>query len=199
VIAVGGVYAGPLETGEKVLKALREFGAPVADLFQPMPFSAAQTMADALWPRGHQYWKSTFLTGLPDEAIDVITEHFATIPSPMTPVLVDHNGGGAVARMAADETVFAHRGWVFNFLISSIWTDPGDTERNIAWTRDFMSAMQPFAADAAYVNYLGPESDDAIRQAYGATYQRLVAVKDRYDPFNVFSLYQNVKPTAAIL
>jgi hypothetical protein len=93
--------------------------------------------------------------------------------------------------------VFAHRGWVFNFLISSIWADPDDAERNIAWTRDFMSAMQPFAADAAYVNYLGPESDDTIRQAYGATYQRLVVVKDRYDPLNVFSLYQNVKPTAA--
>jgi FAD/FMN-containing dehydrogenase len=112
-------------------------------------------------------------------------------------VLIDHNGGGAIARMAADETVFAHRGWVFNFLISSIWADPQDTETNIAWTRGFMREMQPFAADAAYVNYLGPESDETVRHAYGTAYQRLVAVKDRYDPGNVFSLYQNVKPTAA--
>jgi len=198
VIAVGGVYAGPLETGERALRALREFGLPLADIYQPMPFSVAQTMADPLWPRGHQYWKSTFLTGLPDEAIDVVTEHVAAIPSAMTPVLVDHNGGGAISRMPVDGTAFAHRHWSYNFLISSIWADPADTEANIAWTRRFYAAMEPYAANAAYVNYIGQEAEARIRDAYSATYARLVAVKDAYDPANLFRLYQNVRPSSSV-
>ena len=196
VIAVGGVYAGPPEEGEKAVAALRAFGPPVADIFQPMPFSAAQTMADPLWPRGHQYWKSSFLRGLPDEAIDVVIEHFASIPSPMTPVLIDHNGGGAIARVAAEETAFGHRGFTFNLLISSIWSDAADSASNVGWTRRFMSAMQPHSADAQYVNYLGAEGDERPADVFGASYDRLVAVKDAYDPQNVFNLYHNIRPSA---
>ena len=158
--------------------------------------SAAQTMADPLWPRGHQYWKSSFLRGLPDDAIDVVVEHFASIPSPMTPVLVDHNGGGAIARVPAEETAFGHRGWTFNLLISSIWSDAADTASNVAWTRRFMSAMQPHSADALYVNYLGAEGDERPADVFGASYERLVAVKDAYDPGNVFRLYHNIRPSA---
>jgi FAD/FMN-containing dehydrogenase len=198
VIAVGGVYAGPPEEGEKAVAALRAFGPPVADIFQRMPFSAAQTMADPLWPRGHQYWKSSFLTGLPDDAIEVVVEHFASIPSPMTPVLVDHNGGGAIARVPAEETAFGHRGWTFNFLISSIWSDAADGARNVDWTRRFTTAMQPHAANAQYVNYVGAEGDERPAELFGASYARLVGVKDRYDPDNVFSLYHNIPPSAGV-
>ena len=198
VIAVGGVYAGPPEDGEKAVAALRAFGPPVADIFQPMPFSAAQTMADPLWPRGHQYWKSSFLTGLPDDAIDVVVEHFASVPSRMTPVLVDHNGGGAIARVSAEETAFGHRNWTFNLLVSSIWSDAADSASNVAWTRRFMTAMQPYAADAQYVNYVGAESDERPADLFGSSYDRLVAVKDRYDPGNVFNLYHNIPPSTGV-
>jgi len=116
----------------------------------------------------------------------------------MTPVLVDHNGGGAISRMPVDGTAFAHRHWSYNFLISSIWADPADTEANIAWTRRFYAAMEPYAANAAYVNYIGQEEEARIRDAYGATYDRLVAVKDAYDPANLFRLYQNVRPSSSV-
>jgi hypothetical protein len=109
-----------------------------------MPYSAAQTMADVLWPRGHHnYWKSSYLKDLSDEAIATIVDHFATVPSPKTVILVEHDGGGAISRVGHDETAYAHRDLTYNFLISSEWRDHADSERNIRWPRQFWEAMQP--------------------------------------------------------
>ena len=193
---MGGVYAGTLETGEQVLRPLREFGPPTADIFQPMPYEAAQTMADFLWPRGfYNYWKSSFLTGLVDSAIDTILDFFAQAPSARTVVVIEHNGDGAMTRVATEDTAFGHRNWPYNFLVTSIWTDPAHSEANIQWTRNFYDAMQPFLADAAYVNYLGEEGEERIRAAYTpAKYERLCALKKKYDPTNLFRLNQNFKP-----
>jgi len=196
IVAMGGVYAGALETGEQVLRPLREFGPPAADIFQPMPYEAAQTMADFLWPRGfHNYWKSSFLTGLVDSAIETIFDFFAQAPSARTVVVIEHNGDGAMTRVATEDTAFGHRNWPYNFLVTSIWTDPAHSEANIRWTRNFYEAMQPFLADAAYVNYLGEEGEERIRSAYTpAKYERLCALKKKYDPTNLFRLNQNFKP-----
>jgi FAD/FMN-containing dehydrogenase len=196
IVAMGGVYAGALEAGEHALRRLREFGPPAADIFQPMPYEAAQTMADFLWPNGfYNYWKSSFLTGLVDGAIDIILDFFARAPSPRTVVVIEHNGDGAMNRVAAEDTAFGHRNWPYNFLVTSIWTDPAHSEANIQWTRDFYHAMQPFLADAAYVNYLGEEGEERIRSAYTpAKYERLCALKKKYDPTNLFRLNQNFKP-----
>jgi FAD/FMN-containing dehydrogenase len=197
VIAIGVCYAGPIEEGERVLKPLRDFGRPLADAIHVMPYSAAQTMADVLWPPGHHnYWKSSFLKDLSNEAIERIADHFATVPSSQTVVLVEHDGGGAISRIGRDETAYAHRDLTYNFLISSEWADHADSERNIRWTREFWEAMQPFLAKAVYVNYTSDEGDEVIKAAYaGNVYERLVALKNTYDPTNLFRLNQNIKPT----
>jgi FAD/FMN-containing dehydrogenase len=195
VVAMGGVYTGPLDEGEKVLQSLREWGPPVADIIQPMPYSAAQTMADTLWPHGFQnYWKSGFLNGLSDEAIDTIVDHFATVPSQMTTVVIEHNGEGAMNQVGRNETAFGHRDWSYNLLITSMWADAAETEQNIAWTREFWKAMAPFTTGGVYLNYLGSEGQDRVRAAYGENYERLAAIKNKYDPENFFRLNQNIEP-----
>jgi FAD/FMN-containing dehydrogenase len=198
ILGIGGVYTGPLDTAEAALAPLRRFGPPAVDAIQPMPYSAAQTMADFLWPPGSlNYWKSGFLKELSDDAIETILAFSATAPSPRTVVVLEHNGHGAMTRVGADETAFGYRNWPFNFLVTSIWGDPADTDANIRWTREFCDAMEPFLADAVYVNYLGEEGEERIRSAYSpATYARLAALKKKYDPANLFRLNQNIKPVA---
>jgi FAD/FMN-containing dehydrogenase len=189
---------GPLDVGEKVLRPLREFGPPAADIFQRMPYSAAQVMADFLWPAGClNYWKSSFLHELSDAAIDTIVAHYAQAPSPRTIIVLEHNGDGAMSRIAEDVTAFGHRRWPYNLLVTSVWTNSAETEANVAWTRRFWDAMKPFLADAVYVNYLGDEGEERVRAAYGAKYERLVALKNTYDPTNLFHMNQNIRPSRA--
>ena len=196
IVAMGGVYAGELNTGENVLRPLRSYGPPVADIFQPMPYSAAQTMADFLWPRGvYNYWKSSFLRELSDVAIDTILRFFSNTPSQKTVVVLEHLGDSAVSRVADEETSFGHRNYPVNFLVTSIWTHPDESEANIRWTREFWGAMKPFLADAVYLNYIGDEGEERIQAAYGmAKYNRLAALKKKYDPGNLFCLNQNIRP-----
>ena len=196
VVIIYMVYAGPIEEGEQVVKPLREFGPPVADQVRPMPYMEVQTMADELWPHGFQnYWKSNFLEDLSDDAIDTITTYSTTIPSPRTTVIIEHDGGAA-NYVSKDETAFNHRDESYNLLITSLWADPAESETNIQWTREFWEAMQSFTPGAVYVNYLGAEGEDRIKAAYGANYERLVDLKNKYDPTNLFRLNQNIKPDA---
>ncbi len=125
VVGLGGVYAGPVEEGEKVLQALRQYGPPLVDMFQPMPYSAAQRMADFLWPPGlHNYWKSSYLTALSDNAVDVIVDFFTRVPSPRTVIVLEHNGDSAWDRVPDSATAFGQRAWPYNFLVTSAWSDP---------------------------------------------------------------------------
>ncbi len=196
IFAIFAVYAGDLQTGEQVLRPLRNFGQPMADLIQPMPYSAVQVMADDLFPRGAlNYWKSNFLTGLDDAAIDTIREYISRVPSPLTVVIIDHYGNGAVQRVGEREMAFPHRTGDFNIVITSQWTDPEDTEKNILWTRELWEAIQPFSTYAAYVNYIGDEGEDLVKKAYGSNYESLAELKKKYDPTNFFRLNQNIKPT----
>jgi FAD/FMN-containing dehydrogenase len=198
VAALSGIYTGSIEQGEKALRALRQYGPPAVDNFQPMPFAAAASMADDLFPRGlYNYWKSGFLTELSDAAIDTAVEFYDRVPSPMTIVIFEHNGNGAMERVGVADTAFGYRNWPYNLLVTSIWADPADTEANVRWTRELWDAMQPFLADAVYVNYLGEEGEDRVRQSYPpATFERLVALKTKYDPGNLFRINQNIKPKA---
>lgn len=200
VVGLGGVYAGPLEEGEKVLRPLREYGPPLADMFRPMPYNAAQRMADFLWPPGlHSYWKSSYLTALSDAAIEVIVDFFARVPSGRTVIVLEHNGDSAWDRVPDSATAFGRRAWPYNFVVTSAWSDRKDTERNIAWTREFFNAMRPFAAEGAYVNYLGgDEGRDGLKAAYGAKLARLAALKSKFDPTNLFRMNQNIAPSAVI-
>jgi len=196
IVGIGGVYIGPLDEGERALRPLREFGPPGADIYQAMPYSAAQTMADFLWPRGlYSYWKSSFLKSLSDGAIDTILDFYAKTPSPRTVIVLEHDGDSAWSRVPEDATAFGHRNWPYNLVVTTMWSDASDTDANIRWTRDFWQAMQPFLADAAYVNYLGDVEEEGIRAAYGKKYERLAALKARYDPTNFFRMNQNIKPS----
>ena len=198
IIAIPLCYSGPIEAGEQVIRPLREFGPPVADLIQPMPYRQVQAMFDpGFQPGFHNYWKSNFMKEISDGAIDTIVAHVATVPSPHTFTLIE-NFGGAVARVGAEDTAFNHRDSRYNFGILSIWSDPADSQRNVEWTRNFLDAMQPFCTDEVYVNYTSDdETEDRIKAAYGgaAKYGRLAALKNKYDPTNLFRLNQNIKPT----
>ena len=195
IVAIGGVYAGSLDTGEQDLRSLREFGPPAADIFQQMPYSAAQTMADFLWPRGiKSYWKSNFLNELSDGAIEIILNFFASAPSPHTVVVLEHIGNCAVSQIGSDETAFGNRNCAFNFLVTTQWTDATDFDKNIQWTREFYDAMTPFMSNAVYLNYIGDEGEDRIKQGYGAKYEKLSILKRKYDPQNLFRMNQNIAP-----
>jgi hypothetical protein len=168
----------------------------IADLVRPMSYVDLQSSMDAMFPAGLQvYWRSHFLSGLEDSSVDVIVDGFTRTPSPLTAVLIEHLGG-AVRRVDDGATAFAHRGADYNLAIISRWTDPSQAEPNVAWTRDLWTALLPHA-EGVYVNYLGVgEGDDRVRAAYGpTTYDRLVALKNTYDPANVFSMNQNIPPS----
>ena len=198
IVGLGGVYVGALEDAERILHPLRSFGPPVADTFQPMPYRAAQTMADFLWPRGsYNYWKSSYLKALTDDAIETILKFVSIAPSKRTVVVIEHNGDGAIEHVRDDETAFPHRHLPWDILVTAVWTNASESDANIRWTIEFWEAMRPYLSDAVYVNYLGEEGQDRVRAAYGTKYERLVALKDKYDPTNFFRMNQNIKPSGA--
>ncbi len=193
-VAIGGCYCGSITEGEKILRPLRTFGSPVADLFGVMPYVQLQSMFDAFFPPGrYDYTKANFLKSLTDEAIDVFGE-YATAPSPYTFGVIEHLEG-AFSRIGTKENAFPHRQHPYNFSIWASWADPADSEKNITWTRKFWEAMRPFMGAGAYVNYLEDEADPQGREAYGPSYERLVALKDKYDPTNFFRMNHNIKPS----
>ncbi|HEY7033579.1 MAG TPA: FAD-binding oxidoreductase [Thermomicrobiales bacterium] len=196
VTAVIVCATGPLAEAEKALKPLREFGPPLADEVAPMPYAAVQQMLDAGFPSGLQvYWRSHFLTDLGDDAIAKLAAGYGQVTSPLSAVVVEHLGG-AVARIDRNATAFDHRDAEYNLAIIARWPEPAMADAGIAWTRQLYDAMTPHAR-GVYVNYLGVgESQDRVRAAYGdEKYARLVDLKNRYDPTNVFRYNQNIKPS----
>jgi FAD/FMN-containing dehydrogenase len=194
--AVGVCHCGPLEQGEADLKPLLEFGSPVLNVIGPMPYEAVnQMLDDAYPPNALNYWKSVFLSELSDGAIDTMVERFASCPSPMTAMIVEHFHG-EVTRIPVDATAVPHREPGYNLVITGEWMDPATTEANIAWTRETYDAFAPFAADRRWLNYLPAGEDDAagLRAVFGPNYERLVALKQQYDPDNVFHLNANIRP-----
>jgi len=197
-VGIGGVYLGSLEAAERDVGPLRAFGPPAADIFRPMPYSAAQCMADFVWPRGLQsYWKSSFLKSFSDSAIETILSHFATTPSWHTVIVIEHDGDGAMDRVPADATAFGHRNWPYNIVVTTQWETPAETQANLAWTKEFWAALKPFLADASYINYIDDEGEEGLRMSYGSKLDRLVSLKTKYDPTNFFHVNQNFKPRLA--
>ena len=189
-------HVGAPEQAEEDLRPLREFGSPVLVELGPRPYTALNSMLDAGYPTGSlNYWKSAFLSELSDEAIDEMLERFSVCPSPMTAVLLEHFHG-EVTRVPVDATAVPHREPGYNFVITSVWTDPAASDENVAWTKDAFDAMEPFVVGRRYLNYFSEDDvgDDPVRAAYGANYERLVELKKTYDPDNVFRLNANVPP-----
>ena len=194
ITAIFPAYNGPVSKAEAAVKPFRDLG-PVADQVAEMPYPALQSMLDDGFPSGlHVYWRSDFLKGLPDEALDTLVDRFQAITSPLSALLIEQFGG-AVARVPADETAFAQRDAMFNLAIVSRWTDAATAATHTDWARQTSAAIRPFASGGVYVNYLGEEGADRIKAAYGPKYEKLVAVKQKYDPNNLFRVNQNIQPT----
>jgi hypothetical protein len=176
------------------VKTVHEFGPPVLDMIQRMPYPIINTLIDEGYPRGAlNYWKSAFLTELSEEAVAKIIEAFESSPTTMCALLVEHFHG-AVTRVDTRATAFPHRRPGYNFTILSQWTDPAQTAACIGWARETFDSLRPHTADSAYVNYLDADDANRIRAAYGPNYDRLVELKRRYDPDNLFRLNQNIVP-----
>lgn len=195
VVIIGAVYVGPPETGEPALEPLRALADPLLDMSAVLPFTAVQQLFDPFFPAGEllYYWKSLFLDRMDDEVVAEITRRMAERPSPLTMLSV-WALGGALARPAED-TAVTDRSAPFVLEILANWDDPSDSERNIAWARDAFDAVRPFGRGQTNLNFPGHgNEEDFVRSAFGASYERLAALKRKYDPTNLFRLNQNISP-----
>ncbi|MEJ0002389.1 MAG: FAD-binding oxidoreductase [Pararobbsia sp.] len=194
VVGMLPCYCGDLAEGERVLAPLRAFGTPVVDAIQPMPFIEMQKLLDGAYPdRAYNYWKSTFVTDLSDDLLDIVVEHANRALSPLSGVVLELYGGAA-GRVASGDTAFAQRQAKYNVGMMAQWLDPADSERNIAWARTIAAAVEPYSAGVHYLNFLDDENPDQIRRSFGSNYARLAELKKQYDPTNFFSLNLNVPP-----
>lgn len=195
VVALFMAYFGDAERGERLLAPVHEFGHPIEDMLGPLSYCELQQAFDADFPFGlKNYWKSSNIAELSDSAIDTIVDFMKGAPSTRPMVVIDQFGG-AVARVPEDATAFGHRDAEYDLIIAAIWDDDAKEEAHIAWARSFWEAMQPFATESVYVNYLSDEGEERVRAAYGAKhFDRLVQLKRTYDPDNVFRNNQNISP-----
>jgi len=197
VVALASCYCGDLREGERVLRPLREFGSPLVDDMKPMPYGGMQGLFGPAFPWGHRnYWKSSFLRALPDAAVDAVVNHADRGKSPLAAVVLEYYGGAA-SRVAGSATAFPHREATYNLLVLGQWTDVTEDPVHIGWARDCWEAVRPWSSGAVYMNVLGEdEGAQAVRDAYGANYARLAALKTELDPKNLFRLNQNIAPAA---
>jgi FAD/FMN-containing dehydrogenase len=196
VAAMAVFHTGEPEQAEEDLAPFKTWGSPAVVEVGRMPYPVMNTLLDAGYPSGSlNYWLSSFARGLHDELIDTMVERFASVPSPMTAILLEHFHG-AVTRVGVTDTAVPHRREGWNLLIPSVWTDPAATDENIAWTRETHRAFAPHLDEARWLNYLGDDQlGDAVRAAYGPNYERLRNAKRRYDPENVFHHNHNIDPS----
>jgi len=189
-------YVGPIERGEEVVRPIRQFGPPIADVLGPVPLPALNSSLDALVPFGNQdYWKSDFVNELTDEAIEVHVTYGPRVPSVSSGMHL-YPVNGAASRVDPSETAWTYRNAQFNHNIFAMYPDPQDTPKNKAWVQEYWQALHPYSAPGTYVNFLGDEGEDRIRASYGAAYDRLAQVKKAYDPTNLFHMNQNIKPAS---
>jgi FAD/FMN-containing dehydrogenase len=194
VVALLAVSTGPVDEGDALVRALREVGEPVADLLGPMPYRVMQSLIDPLWGKGiHAYFKATNLSRLDDGLIDRLCEIHLAAPGPQCEIHV-HQMGGAVARVGEGATAFPERSMPYVLNAVTGWHDLGVGLAHVGWGRKVITAAAGASTGRAYVNFLGDEG--AARTSYGLEkYTRLVALKDEYDPTNVFRLNQNIEPS----
>jgi FAD/FMN-containing dehydrogenase len=196
VMVVAGAYCGAVEDGEPVVQPLRELGEPLVDLSGPWPWLGLQSGFDALFPKGgFYYWKSRTLAELSDAAIDVIIGFAADRPSPLTDIIVWHHGG-AMTRVGEAETAYGGRDAGFLVTGEASWADPALNEQAIAWGRAFWDAIGAHSTGGIYLNFAGlaEEKEALVKAGYGANYERLAALKAKYDPTNLFRMNLNIVP-----
>jgi FAD/FMN-containing dehydrogenase len=192
-------YFGDLEEGARIMQPMREFGAPIFDGITEKPYTAHQKALDPGQPKGHRYyWKSEYLHDVSNDAIETLVAYAANMVSPSSRLAMMHLSG-AISRLDEMAMAVSHRDSNYVVGINTGWANEEDDEREIQWTRDLWTALRPFSSGGVYVNFLSEDAgQDRIRAAYGEEkYERLVELKNQYDPNNLFRVNQNVKPTVS--
>jgi FAD/FMN-containing dehydrogenase len=193
-LAMVACWAGPLDEGARALQPFHELAPVVAEFVGPMPYPALNSAFDALVPPGLQhYWKANFVTELTDEAIAAHLEHGPKVPVVNSTVHI-YPINGACHRVAPDATAFAYRDANFATVIAGMWPDPAQNEANISWVRDYYDATAPLSEEGGYVNFMADDDQNRIKANYRGNYERLVTIKRKYDPDNLFHLNQNIRP-----
>jgi len=188
-------YCGPLSQGEQLLTPLRALGTPLVDWIQERSYVEMQSMFDGLFTPGRRYyWKSSLLRKIEERAVDAMTEYARVMPLTAGSFIYMQQLHGAASRVGAGATAFPHRYDHYNCGPLAGWDDPAETEKNVRWARQCWEALQPFYERRAYVNDLGDEGDQRVKDAFGENYNRLLALKKKYDPTNFFRMNQNVRP-----
>ncbi|GHI04080.1 FAD-linked oxidase [Streptomyces cellostaticus] len=197
IVVLAGMYAGDPAAGEAAVGPLRTLGTPLADLMGPMPYTGMQSMLDPLWTAGaHNYFTSAFIEPS-DAALGAVLRHHLRTPTPYSELHL-HQLGGAFARVPAEATAFSQRdpGMLCNVIARS--PDATDFDAYVAWARTAREEIARHGHGAIYVNFTGDAAEDKVRASYpGAVHERLVRVKDTYDPTNLFRLNQNIRPSTA--
>ena len=191
-------YSGDVTQGEQMMQPLRDFDTPLVDFSDRMPFVDVQSMFDEDYPTGARYyWKSAYLNDLTDEAIYHVAEHSTSRPSKIATVDIWHLGG-AIDRVDDDGTAFGGRGEPYLLGVEVNWENPQDDEANVAWTRHVIEDMRAFSSGSEYLNFPGfmEQGNETMRATFGSKYERLVALKNKYDPTNLFRLNSNIEPAA---
>ena len=193
-LAFVACWAGPLDEGGTVLKPIHDVAPVVAEHVGPMPYPALNAAFDALAPPGLQhYWKANFVKELTDDAIEAHLAHGPKVPVVNSTVHI-YSINGASHRVAPDATAFAYRDATFATVIAGMWPDPAENEANIKWVRDYYDATAPLSEEGGYINFMAEDDQSRIKANYKGNYDRLVDVKRKYDPDNLFHLNQNIKP-----
>jgi FAD/FMN-containing dehydrogenase len=196
ILALAMCYAGPVKDGEALSRPLRAFGDPIADVVGPTQYTAWQTVLDPLLTPGmRNYWKSHDFAELSDGLIDVLVDAARRIPDPQTEIAFALLGGAA-SRVPARATAYAHRDAQFVMNVHGRWEDPAADGACIGWARELFRNSAPFATGGAYMNFLTEDEGDRVAAAYGVNYPRLMEVKRRYDPGNLFRTNLNIPPAA---
>ena len=187
-------YTGPESEAEAVFQPVKEFGPPAMYGIQPMPYPALQGAFDALYPPGmHWYWKGDFFNELTNEAIDLHVKHGFEMPSWQSTMHL-YPIDGKPNQVGPDDTPWGHRQAKWSEVIVGVDSDPANTEAISAWAREYWEALHPHSAGGAYVNFMMEEGEDRVKATYGSNYERLTAIKQKYDPANLFRVNQNIKP-----
>jgi hypothetical protein len=195
-VLIAACYAGSVEQGQQVMQPLREFDQPLVDFSGPMPYTEVQMILDEDYPDGfHYYWKSLYLDRLDDQVIESVATWTENRPSPLSTVDIWHMGG-AVSRFGPEDGAIGSRNAPYLLGVEANWEPSQDDEANVVWTRNCIEAMRKFSDGSQYLNFPGFYEDETetMRTTFGNQYERLVALKKKYDPTNFFHLNQNIKP-----
>lgn len=188
-------YCGPMDKAEEIFKPIRKFKSPLLDAAGLMPQPILQTMFDQLVPKGfYHYWKADFVKELSDEAIALHVSFAKKMPTPLSSMHL-YPVNGAASRISKSATAYYYRDTTWNMVILGMDPDPSNNNIITAWTKEYWQAVHPYSAGGAYINFMGDEGEDRIKSAYGANYERLVKIKNKYDPNNLFRENQNIKPS----